>query len=513
MSYEEALLNDFGSDDEDKADLSLQEAIEDQIHDKNDIIDNNKDAEADCGSKAGDDERELQKLISNPLQHQQHLNQLDSHESYNPTQYLRIPRLTPLIESKLQSFDDEQESDFLQLISYSDFENDEYKFLLQINQIITLINYEKEFLLRFITVKYNQVFPELATIVMNPFDYIKVVQLIKQDLKNIKNYEQDLRQLLPNDKLLVVMMSGVKYAQDSQHSSSSGINEDEFNTILRCCQIVGELETLLTKLSTFIQGKLLKFTPNLSNLLGSITTAQLLINTGSLNQLCLIPSCNLPSLGVKELSTQMSSTGHAKTIPKGYLYQNDMIKYLPPNIVKLALRILSGKVILAARIDLSKTTPSGEMGLKYRQEVMDKIDKLLIPPESTMVKPLPKPTEFKSKRRGGRKLQKAKAKFRSSELAKAQDKMAFANQEDSYVNSFGEEVGLGMVKDSRHLAANPNTSATVSKSMKSRLETPKTSNHLESALNEDFESIFKKSNSKEKAAQSSSKWITTDMKK
>lgn len=514
MSYEQDLLNDFGSglESEDDRIQSQQESQQESQpqhqpqHNHSTTLNNNNT-----------NTKQLQHIIQNPLLHQHLLNQLTDEPGINPVSYLKVPQLIPEIESQLNSFNNEQESDLLQLISYSDYENDEYKFLLQINQIITLINYETEFLLKFITRQYSRIFPELATIVLNPFDYIKVIQLIKQDLKNIKDYEAPLREILTNDKILVVMMSGVKSNQDNSMNSISPISTEQFDIIMKACDMVMSLETLLNKLSTFIQGKLIKFTPNLSNLLGSITTAQLLINTGSLNQLCLIPSCNLPSLGVKELSTKTTGSTNAKSIQKGYLYQNDMIKYLPPNIIKPALRILSGKVILAARIDLSKTTPNGELGTKYHQEVVEKIDKLLTPPGSTMVKPLPKPSEFKSKRRGGKKLQKSKARFRASELAKAQNKMSFGNQEDSYINSFGEEVGLGMVKNSSHLSINPNTKAAVSKSMKSRLDTPNNErlNHLDSVLNDDFESIFKKSKEKnmKSESESTSKWLSTDMKK
>lgn len=500
MSYEQDLLDDFGSGldlDHEQNDVQGLEGDEEHIDgsssNKNGhIIDNN-------GVSI------LESLVKNPLQHQQQLNQLGYGTIINPVDHLKIPSLIPLINTKLESFSEEQ-SDFLQLISYSDFENDEYKFLLQVNQIITLTNYELEFLVRFITEGYSKVFPELASIVLNPFDYIKVVKLIKQDLGNIKNYEQQLRQILPNDKLLVVMMSGVKTLQEMNDSIMN------YDVIENSCDTVTVLESFLHKLSGFIQGKLLKFTPNLSNLLGSITTAQLLMNAGSLNQLCLIPSCNVPSLGVKELSTT-TGPNHTKSVQKGYLYQNELIKYLPPNIMKSAIRILSGKVILAARIDLSKTTPTGDLGTQYRQQVLEKIDKLLAPPESTAVKPLPKPSEYKSKRRGGKKLQKTKARFRASELAQAQNQMAFGNKEDTFTNAFGEEVGLGMVKNSSHLSVNTNTNAVVSKSMKNRLDVPnEKANHLDSALG-DFESIFKDSKKASTNSGTNSKWISSGMKR
>ena len=62
------------------------------------------------------------------------------------------------------------------------------------------------------------------------------------------------------------------------------------------------------------------------------------------------------------------------------------------------MRIISGKIVLAARIDLSKSNPNGELGETYKQEILTKIDKLLTPPQQSIDKSLPKPIEMKSKR-------------------------------------------------------------------------------------------------------------------
>ena len=109
------------------------------------------------------------------------------------------------------------------------------------------------------------------------------------------------------------------------------------------------------------------------------------------------------------------------------------------------MRIISGKIVLAARIDLSKSNPNGELGETYKQEILTKIDKLLTPPQQSIDKSLPKPIEMKSKR-AGRKYQKLRAKFEMSELRKAQNKLQFGKQEDTIMNGLGEEIGLGMIK-------------------------------------------------------------------
>lgn len=273
------------------------------------------------------------------------------------------------------------------------------------------------------------------------------------------------------------------------------LNDQDFEMISKACRLIIELKNVLNQLSQFISAKLSKFAPNISAIVGSITTSQLLIASGSLRQLSLTASCNLPSLGVRDLSSQKSNKRVRQT---GYLYHCDLIKYLPASIVRSAMRILSGKVILAARIDLSQSCPSGSIGQKYLEDVTNKIEKLLTPPDAQIDKALPAPIEHKSKKRGGRRFRKMKERFQMSELRKAQNKMEFEKQEESILDSFGEEVGLGMSRGGAggrlNVQVNSNTNAKMSKALTSRLQLQK---KLTNTFNDDFDSILltNKSNS------------------
>ena len=53
------------------------------------------------------------------------------------------------------------------------------------------------------------------------------------------------------------------------------------------------------------------------------------------------------------------------------------------------MRIISGKIVLAARIDLSKSNPNGELGETYKQEILTKIDKLLTPLNNQLINHYP----------------------------------------------------------------------------------------------------------------------------
>lgn len=472
MNLEDELMNDFESDED--GSNSDKEEVNTSVTPTS--IDDSKDSFS-----------ELDNLLNNPLSMFTKINQLDMDNMNDPIKHLKVFKLAGPLRQRLKKFDSE-ESDYLNLTSYSDYENDEFKLLLDINKVIQVIDIEKSFLFKFIKYKYLPVFPELETIINSPNDFIKVLKLIQQDLINIKEMETDFKQFLPNEKILLLIMSGL-----ANVTKQKKLSDAEFSTVLACCDQYDNLVSLLDELSTFIQLKLIKFTPNLSNLLGPITTAQLLIHTGSLTQLSQIPSCNVPSLGVKELSSSNKKIN--SNVQMGYLFHNDLIKFLPPSIVKQALRILSAKVILAARIDLSKTCPEGDIGIKYKAQVQEKLNKLLIPPDSTGIKPLPVPTDYKSKKRGGKKIRKMKEKFQQSNMAKAQNKLKFGEIEESYVDSFGNEVGLGMVKQD-NVKVNNNTKATMSKSMKSRLTNDENEKkrHLDSIFDDDFASIIKSQN-------------------
>ncbi|KAG7661469.1 PRP31 [[Candida] subhashii] len=464
--YEKDLLADFESSDE-ELNEELQVDEEEGEHDEiqntnktplsfqqklNDIISANAIADS------------FQTILSTP--------DIENVEDW--TKLSRIYSLIPELQQKIDQFSNEQESDYLELLSSLANENDssdEYKFILSVNELSTIITNEINVFCALIKMQYKVVFPELETLIMNPIDYVRLILTFRQDLKNIKSYEQDMKKIITNEKVLVVIMAALQ-----QIERQFVLSDSDMTNIVSCGLLVLELDDILRKLSGFIATKLSKLAPNVSAIVGPITTSQLLIATGSLKQLALTPSCNVASLGVRDLSstTKVASRTIAQT---GYLYHCDIVKYLPPDIVRSVMRIISGKVILAARIDLSKSSPDGEIGAKYLQEIQEKVDKLLTPPDQVPDKALPVPIEQKSKKRGGRRFRKMKERFQMSELRKAQNKLEFGKEEDTVMDSFGEEIGLGMSRSAGvgmgrigQIKVNTNTSARMSKSMIHRLQ-------------------------------------------
>ncbi|EMG50742.1 prpf31 U4/U6 small nuclear ribonucleoprotein Prp31 [Candida maltosa Xu316] len=488
--FEKELLADLESSDEEE----IQEVV-------------NNDVEQSFQQK-------LERLIeSNSIANsfQTILNQPDIENIEDLTTLSKIYPLIPELKDRIFQYSNEEETDYLELLSsINNDQSDEYKFILLVNELSTIINNEIIVFYTLVKMQYKTVFPELESLIPNAIDYVRLITIIKQDLKNIKSYEQEMKQIVSNEKVLVIIMAGLQ-----QFQVQTQLSTEEMTKIISCVNLILELNEILKQLSVFISNKLSKFAPNVSAIIGPIATSQLLIATGSLKQLALTPSCNIASLGVRDLSTTTTKSKSKNIQQTGYIYHSDLVKYLPPEIIRSVMRVISGKVVLAARIDLSKSSPSGELGQKYLEEIQSKIDKLLTPPEQTPDKALPAPIEQKSKKRGGRKVRKLKERFQMSELRKAQNKMEFGKQEDSIMDSFGEEIGLGMSRNGNsgkigQIQVNKNTSAKMSKKMANRLDKKEEILNPKTIFDEDLDSLIlsKPKNKPEgKDNMTKSKWL------
>lgn len=403
---------------------------------------------------------------------------LDVSKTANPLELTKIHPLVSTLRGYLSKNSNAFDTDLSELISHASGEavSPELRLLSQISELPNHINAEIALLHKFASTQYSIVLPELVFLIPSPVTYCKVVLVLGQDLTGVRKHEAELKQLITGEKVLAVTMAALQH-----FSVLFELSALDFAAVQQACRATIELAEFLGEVSAFITQKLSKLAPNVSNLIGPATTSQLLIAVGSLKQLALTPACNLASFGVKDLSAQTNSKSHFVR-STGYLFYCDLVRNLPPEIIKQALRIVSAKVILAARIDMSGSCPSGELGAKYLEETRAKIDKLLAPPDQVMVKALAVPKEQKLKKRGGRRFRKMKERFQMSELRKAQNKLQFGKQEDTIVDAFGEEVGLGMSRQIDGISVNRNTDAKMSKAMVGRLNKKKETANLDSML-------------------------------
>ncbi|ODV94902.1 hypothetical protein PACTADRAFT_50751 [Pachysolen tannophilus NRRL Y-2460] len=346
----------------------------------------------------------------------------------------------------------------------------EYDFLIKINDYSPEIQAEISLIHNFIKIRYTPRFPELSSLITNPVDYAKTVKLLGNNLDiNLKKHEDQLKSFLTSEKILVVTMSASLQEQQNLHLS---LSEEELETIINACDLLLWLDASKTKITNYVSSRLSKFAPNLTSLVGAHISAQLMSAVGGLANLSSTPSCNIPAIGNKR---QVGiGFGQVGIRLQGILYYHELIQQIPDDYRKQALRMLSGKIVLAARIDLSKSHRDGNLGVQYKDEILTKLEKLQIPPENNGVKPLPIPIDKKSKKRSGKRFTKFKKQFEMSDLQKAQNRMAFGAKEEVIYDAFGQEIGMGMAGKSsgtgvRAVTASTANKAKMSKSMANRL--------------------------------------------
>lgn len=396
MSLADSLLDDLSDDDlniEDKSDekigLAVSDAARQSTHNINDLL-------------------KISDFAS-----------IETIESFCPI----LPKLKTLKERLAESELRENEQKALS--------SSEQQLLFDANSLITEMNTYFNVLISFIKNNYSKFWPDLFGIVKNPLNYIRVIQSIKFDISSLKGTSSEL-EFLPKDQILSLTMSSNFLLKLNE---SIPLTEHLQTLILEACNILLSINETQLDLRGFITRRISKIAPNLTEIVGPIVASQL-ITTLSLELLCATPACNIPSIGKSSNNSQ------------GFINQCELVKGTPEEFKRQAMRQVSAKVVLAARVDLG-ASKSGDMdcklGSKWKEEIKAKLDKLMLPPENVQIKPLPIPVDMKSKKRGGRKFRKMRERLKMSEVEKAQNKMVFGEQEVTRMDASGEEIGLGML--------------------------------------------------------------------
>ncbi|KAL0261270.1 U4/U6-U5 snRNP complex subunit prp31 [Diplodia seriata] len=328
-------------------------------------------------------------------------------------------------------------------------DNPEYKLLTQSNTLATQIDSEIILVHKFIRDHYSLRFPELETLVTNPLDYAKTVAIIgngPMDAESIKKKSsssdnpvgQPLNKVLDGPSMMVVTV-------ETTTSQGRDLTETELNTVLKACEMTLQLDNAKKVLTEYVQSRMNIFAPNLTALIGSLTAAQLINYAGGIKGLAKTPSCNIAVLGAK----RASGTGFATNTSvrnQGFLYHSEIIRNIPNDLKKQAMRIVSAKIVLAARVDSIHSSPDGSTGESLKQQCLDRLDKLTEPPPNKGIRALPVPDDKPSRKRGGRRVRKAKEAYAMTELRKAQNRMAFGKEEAEAGYGTGDGTkGLGMI--------------------------------------------------------------------
>ena len=343
--------------------------------------------------------------------------------------------------SHYQNLPPDQQTKFIGSIE----DNPEYNLLTQSNTLSTSIDSEIILVHKFIRDHYSTRFPELETLVSNPLDYARSVAIIGNGpMDSIKESAQrtdnivgaSLKSILDGPSLMVVTV-------EATTSRGREMTEAELQRVLRACEMTMSLDRGKKILTEYVQSRMNLFAPNLTALIGSLTAAQLLNFAGGLTGLAKTPSCNLPPLGSKK----QSQTGLATNVGvrhQGFLYHSELIRAIPNDLKVQAMRIVSAKVVLAARIDRVHSSPDGSNGEQLRSDCLDRLEKLTEPLPNKGQRALPAPDDKPSRKRGGRRARKAKEATAMTDLRKEQNRMAFGREEKE-IGYADSSKGLGMI--------------------------------------------------------------------
>ncbi|KAI9279569.1 hypothetical protein BY458DRAFT_584703 [Sporodiniella umbellata] len=311
-------------------------------------------------------------------------------------------------------------------------EDEEYTLMVQSNSITAEIDNEIQIVHKFIRDHYAPKFPELETLVHNPLEYARTVKTIGNEMDITKI---DLRPILPSATVMVITVTG---------STTSGrpLTEEEWKSTEEACDMVSDLDSARKKIMSYVESRMSVIAPNLSHVVGTSTAAKLLTAAGGLVAFCKIPACNVQVLGNNKKTNIGFSSAHMEK-HAGYIYYSELVNSVPQDLRRKAVKIIAGKAALAARIDSSHKSPSGDEGRKIRDDIDLKLEKLQEPLPSKNTKALPVPDEGPKKRRGGKRVRRQKEAYAMTELRAARNRMAFGEAEEEV--GYGDETeGLGM---------------------------------------------------------------------
>ncbi|OQR80462.1 U4/U6 small nuclear ribonucleoprotein Prp31, partial [Thraustotheca clavata] len=256
---------------------------------------------------------------------------------------------------------------------------EEYQLIVASNDLMVRIDDEIIVVHRYLIELYSKKFPGLETLVPAPLEYARVAQRIanQNDMTLV-----DITDIVPSATVMSIQLTG---------SSGKGLqlNPEELQMMLDTCEEVIALDSDKGKILQFVETRMIYLAPNLSALIGTRITAQLIGIAGGVDELSRIPSCNIQVLGQQKRVlagySSMSTLRHT-----GILFNCELIQSLPPDLRMKAQRVVAGKVALAARVD-SQPHRTASCGQQFYIDLLDKFEKWQAPNKAKTKKALPRP--------------------------------------------------------------------------------------------------------------------------
>jgi U4/U6 small nuclear ribonucleoprotein PRP31 len=235
---------------------------------------------------------------------------------------------------------------------------------------------------------YKPKFPELEELLPNFVQYKNAVRVIGNEM-DLTKVNDELNAILNSNQIITVSVAG---------STTSGrpLTEDEIARVDAAATYIEELLEVQTKLIRFVENSMEALAPSICALIGPSTSARLIGLVGGLAELTKIPSCNLQVIGqVKQNNASRAGMSSASTKRHvGIVAECDLVRSVPKQLQKKALKAVAAKLALAARYDFVNVDTgrprSAQTGLQFRQGLKEKFEKLQEPDKAPVNKALPK---------------------------------------------------------------------------------------------------------------------------
>ncbi len=229
----------------------------------------------------------------------------------------------------------------------------------------------------------------------------------------------------------------------ASHTSGKTLQKEDLARVMHAADVMLLLEEKKVSILEFVTNRMSLIAPNLTQLLGPEICAKLVGICGSIKTLSEIPSCNIQVLGAQK---KMGGFSQTTVNPHfGIIAQSELIRGCPPDLQRKALRIVSAKTALCARVDCNQSGGSSEHGKKLYELCRKKIEVLQMPPPPKQKRPMAAPDNKPKKRRGGKRYRKMREKYRDTETARVQGRLGFGKPEEIVLTGDGQFVGLGML--------------------------------------------------------------------
>ena len=317
---------------------------------------------------------------------------------------------------------------------------------------------------------YSPYFPELPTIVTNSHEYVKSIKIIEENKSllitdskaGIKQLNQQLS-FLPHNVIMALnfMLSSSNIFNNSNLNQENIVNVDINikNNYEKILGLFDEKNTLLN----FISNNMKYFAPNLTLLLGAEISAKLVTEAGGLQELSRTPSGNILNMGRHELNLEGFST--MNKFNNGYLTELKEYKDAVDSMKIKVLRRYANKTALAARKDafINKNRNENKekeenYGTELKKLIEEKVEKIKNDIQPILKKPLPRPDDKPSRKRGGKRVRGIKKKFELTEVRKLKNRMKFGEPEaeDGYTGHGFGMLSKGGIGSSIRVSINKN---------------------------------------------------------